>query len=184
MRKHPFLCLAFLAALPASAQETAPGIELIAGHPIHHDGAQQAGVAMALSIIPDRDRPSDLVAPCEELRIAAGLADDREGLRLETIFVVPRKATIRKDATFSVDGVLYEVRGRHLANKRLDLALDPFTGRPIGARHDGKEIPFSRCDPTANARRSRGEVQDAVVPSTRFDRIAGLLAAARTVRDE
>jgi putative transposase len=112
------------------------------------------------------------------------LAAPRTLSELAAVLVVPRKATIRKDATFSVDGVLYEVRGRHLANKRLDLALDPFTGLPIGARHDGKDIPFSRCDPAANARRSRGEVQNTVVPSTRFDRIAGLLAAARTVRDE
>ncbi len=52
------------------------------------------------------------------------------------------------------------------------------------ARHDGKPIVFSVCDPKANARRARGDVQDAVRPSTRFDRIAGLLAAARQVRDE
>ena len=103
---------------------------------------------------------------------------------LATALVVPHKATIRKDATFSVHGKLYEVRGRHLAGYRLDLALDPFFGHPIHARHDGKVVAFSVCDPKANAHRSRGEVQEANKPSTRFDRIAGLLAAARKVSDE
>ena len=113
------------------------------------------------------------------------LAAPRTIEELATALEVPHKATIRKDATFSVGGQLYEVRGRHLAGKRLDLALDPFSGRPLHARHDNKPIVFSVCDPKANARRSRGDVQDAAVqPSTRFDRIAGLLAAARTVRDE
>ncbi len=112
-----------------------------------------------------------------------GLAAPRSLADLADALVVPHKATIRKDATFSIGGCLYEVRGRHLANKRVDVALDPFTGRPLHVRHDGEPLAFSTCDPRANAGRSRGEAQDATPPTTRFDRIAGLLAAARTVRD-
>jgi len=118
-----------------------------------------------------RDGIRDLAAPRTLAELAAALE-------------VPHKATIRKDATFSIGGQLYEVSGRHLANKRLDVALDPFTGRPFRVSHDGKVIAFSTCDPKANAHRSRGEAQDVTPPSTRFDRIAGLLAGARKVRDE
>lgn len=118
-----------------------------------------------------RDGIRDLAAPRTLADIAAALE-------------VPHKSTIRKDATFSIGGCLYEIRGRHLANKRLDVALDPFTGRPIRVCHDGKSIAFTICDPRGNAHRSRGEPQDVNQPATRFDRIAGLLAAARTVRDE
>lgn len=97
---------------------------------------------------------------------------------------VPHRAQIRKDATFSVGGQLYEVRGRHLAGKRLTLALDPFTGRPLHACYDDQPIAFNVCEPRANAHRGRGAVEAVVAPCTRFDRIAGLLAAARTVRDD
>jgi putative transposase len=121
-------------------------------------------------------------------RFQEGVRNLAAPLTIEQIaaaFEVPREATIRKDATFSVNGRLFEVRGRHLAGKRIALALDPFTGLPIRANHDDKVIAFAACDPKANGRRSRGDVQaPAVPPSTRFDRIAGLLAAARKVTDE
>ncbi|HMY88804.1 MAG TPA: DDE-type integrase/transposase/recombinase [Microthrixaceae bacterium] len=96
---------------------------------------------------------------------------------------VPRVATVRKDATFSVDGTVYEVRGRHLSGKKIQVILDPFTGRPIRVEHDGQLLLFSVCDARSNARRGRGDVEDVPSVTTPFDRVAGLLQAARKVQD-
>lgn len=100
---------------------------------------------------------------------------------------VKHPALVRKDATFSVSGKQYEVRGRHLAGRKVDVILDPFTEKPIRVESDGQLLLFGPCDPQANARRGRSEVAAAApseAPKGTFDRIAGLLQAARAVRDE
>jgi putative transposase len=99
---------------------------------------------------------------------------------------IARHAKVRKDATFSIDGTLYEVRGRHLAGKTVTVATDPFTGAVLRVRHDGATVPFGVCDATANARRGRAQPANGTETPTpdRFQRIAGLLAAARKVSDE
>ena len=114
---------AMLAALSAAAQGTALAIELIPGHPIYHDDGQEAGVAMALAITPDPGHPANLTALCEELRLAAGLGEEREDLRLETIFVVPYKALAVEGYYWPRDGSLERnalVPGDGVARATLD----------------------------------------------------------------
>jgi hypothetical protein len=92
MRIRALTCAALVAAIPASAQEAPLGITLLWGHPLNHESAQEAGVAMGLSITPQGDHATDLVELCHELRRAAGLGSENgDQLRLETIFVVPYK---------------------------------------------------------------------------------------------
>jgi hypothetical protein len=115
---------ALVAAAPAAAQEMPLKIELLAGHPIYHEREHEAGVAMALAITPGQPHGPDLVTLCEELRVAAELGHKHdEGLRLETIFVVPRKGMAveghywPEDAALE-DGVL--VPGSEVARTALD----------------------------------------------------------------
>ncbi len=121
-------------------------------------------------------------------RFRAGLADlpgPTSAEQLALALEVSRTAKVRKDATFSVDGTLYEVRGQHLMAKTLHLRIDPFTGKVIRAEFDGHPVAFGPCDPRANARRSRATpVETPKQDSERFQRIASILAAAREVRDE
>jgi len=120
-------------------------------------------------------------------RFRAGLVGLPRPKTLEEIaaaLVVLRTAKVRKDATFSANGALYEVRGRHLANQTVSVRLDPFTERVLGVEHDGAPVTFGLCDVRANAERGRGApVQPELFPTPgRFQRIATLLAAAREVR--
>jgi hypothetical protein len=58
--------------------------------------------------------------------------------------------------------------------------VDPFTGAPLRASHQQKPLVIGPCDPTRNGRRGRPAASDEPAkPTTPFDPIAGLLAAAR-----
>jgi hypothetical protein len=118
------MCAALVAAAPASAQEMALNIELLPGHPIYHEREYEAGVAMAIAITPGKGHAPDLVTLCEELRAAATLGHEHDdGLRLETIFVVPYKGMAVEgyywpDDRARENGVL--VRGSEVARGVLD----------------------------------------------------------------
>lgn len=94
---------------------------------------------------------------------------------------------VLKDATFSHDGKLYEVTGRHLAGKRITIISDGLTGRLLRASWQGRPVRFGPCDPVANQRRGRPTTPEAsksggaTVP---FDPITALLQKAREVGDE
>lgn len=105
---------------------------------------------------------------------------------LAQAFLVRRSAKVRKDATFSVNKTLYEVRGRHLAGRNVDVAIDPFTRQVIAVQQDGHDVPYGVCDVRANARQERAEQAQAPDSSRpdRFQRIARVLQAAREVSDE
>lgn len=122
-------------------------------------------------------------------RFRAGLAalpGPRSLAELAAALEVPRTSKVRKDATFSVDGTLYEVRGRHLAGKTVEVIVDPFTNKVLRVRHDDTAVVFGPCDARANARSGRGDAADAAPSKApdRFQRVAGVLQAAREVRDE
>jgi hypothetical protein len=92
MKIRALTCAALFAAVPASAQEAPLGITLQRGHPLYHESAREAGVAMGLSIAPQGDHATELVELCQELRRAAGLGSENgDRLFLEAIFVVPYK---------------------------------------------------------------------------------------------
>jgi hypothetical protein len=127
MRIRALTCAIVVAAVPASAQEGTVGIKLLMGHPVYHEGEREAGVAMALSITPNHDRATSLVAVCEELRTAAGLkTENGDDLRLETIFVVPYKGMAVEGYYWPNDGTLEEgtlVRGDAVPRGTLDRIL-------------------------------------------------------------
>ena len=93
---------------------------------------------------------------------------------------------VRRDATFDIDGVVYEVAGRHLAGKRIAITCDGLTGKPLRATWQGQELRFGRCDAVANRQRRRPapESKKVVTPDTPFDPIAALLAKARETGHE
>jgi hypothetical protein len=93
---------------------------------------------------------------------------------------------VAKDATLSVDGVTYEVAGRHLTGKTIEIVIDPLTDTVLRALHRGRDVPIGPCDPKANVRRGRPEPSDepATAPEDLpFHPITGLLAAARQEPD-
>jgi hypothetical protein len=112
------------AAVPAFAQEAPLGITLLRGHPLYHESAQEAGVAMGLSIAPQDDHSTDLVELCHELRRAAGLGGENgDQLRLETIFVVPYKEMAVEGYYWPEDGGSGTgalVRGSGVSRETLD----------------------------------------------------------------
>ena len=124
MRIWALTCAAVTAALPVSAEEPAPGIDLLLGHPVYHEREQEAGVAMALAITPDHDRATDLMELCEELRRAAGLGKRRgDELRLEVIFVVPYKGMAIEGRYLPTAGTVEQgalVAGNGIARETLD----------------------------------------------------------------
>lgn len=124
MRICALTCAAVLAAVPASPQVAAFEIELSPGHPVYHESEKEAGVAMALTIAPDHDQATKPAELCEELRVAAGLAPENEdGLRLETIFVVPYKAMAVEGYYLPSDGSFGNralVPGSGIERKTLD----------------------------------------------------------------
>jgi hypothetical protein len=124
MSMRLLLGAALVAAAPASAQEAALRIDLIPGHPVHHEREKEAGVVMALSITPARDGATSLMELCEELRLAAGLGNEKgEELRLETIFVVPYKGMAVEGYYYPRDGTSPRnalVRGKDVARQVLN----------------------------------------------------------------
>jgi hypothetical protein len=145
-----FACIAMLTAAPAVAQEAALQIRLIPGHPVHHESEQEAGVAMALWITPGQPGATDLMELCEELRLAAGLRHERgDGLRLETIFVVPYKAMavegyyLPRDDTSGSNALL---RGKDVARATLD-GIVARAGIPSGLLDEAEVEHEISCAP-------------------------------------
>jgi hypothetical protein len=123
MRICALTCAAVVVAVPASAQQAGRGIELQFGHPVYHESEQEAGVAMGLSITPERNPAADLTELCEELRVAAGLANEHgDELSLEVIFVVPYKGTAIEGYYLPKDGTEGDalVPGNGIARGTLD----------------------------------------------------------------
>ncbi len=105
MRIFALGCIAAMAALPASASGPGLDVDLLPGHPLHLEATREAGVVMAIAITPHVPGSTDLVALCDELRTAAGLAlDQGAGLPLEVIFVVPYKGMAIEGYYLPVDG--------------------------------------------------------------------------------
>lgn len=93
------------------------------------------------------------------------------------------KRKIGNALTFSLDGKVFEVRGRHLAGETVEVVLDPFADAPLRVLHDGKPVVFGACDAVANARSGRGADAPVPEPTVPFDPIAALLRKARKVTE-
>lgn len=109
-------------------------------------------------------------APLTPARLAAALE-----------VTVTRK--VKGDATFSYEGITYEVTGRHLAGKEISLRVDVLTERPIAVTYRDRPVPFGRCEPHHNAERGRSRASETPtqLPPTKtpFSPIATLLQKAR-----
>jgi putative transposase len=81
--------------------------------------------------------------------------------------------------TFSLEGQTFEIRGRHLAGKKIQVVLDAFTGEPLRVLHEDTPVVFGRCDMAANRHRRRAAAAPATEPTVPFDPIAALLQKAR-----
>jgi transposase InsO family protein len=108
---------------------------------------------------------------------ALGLA--RSAKDLAAALEVTVKRRIGNALTFSVEGRLYEVRGRHLAGKTVDVVVDPFTGAPLRVEFEASSIVFGLCDMAANRHRGRAAAAPSSEPTVPFDPIAALLEKAR-----
>jgi transposase InsO family protein len=115
-------------------------------------------------------------------RFHAGLSDlprPRTAKELAAALEVTVKRRIGGDATFSIDGRLFEVSGRHLANRSLDVVVDPFTGNVLRASYQDKPVVVGPCDPALNRARRRAPETEEPTPTVPFDPIAALLQKAR-----
>jgi transposase InsO family protein len=83
----------------------------------------------------------------------AGLPRPRAARELASALEISMKRRVAGDATFSVDGEVFEVAGRHLANQLIDIVLDPFDGAILRASFQGKPVVVGRCSPALNRRR-------------------------------
>ena len=107
------------------------------------------------------------------------LGRPRSAKELADALEVTVKRRIGNALTFSLEGRLFEVRGRHLAGKTAAVVLDPFTGTPLRVAVDATPVVFGPCDMVANRRRGRGEAAPLPEPTVPFDPIAALLQKAR-----
>ncbi len=83
------------------------------------------------------------------------------------------------DGTFSLGGRTFEIRGRHLLHKQIQIVLDPFTDLPLRVSFDGRVVDFGVCDPAVNRHRRRAPEADEIANTVPFDPIAALLDKAR-----
>lgn len=124
MRIRTLACAAAVAAAPASADDLGLVIDLLPGHPIYHERQQEAGVVMALSIVPGQSNAAGLKELCEELRAAAGLGRVKgDNLLLDVVFIVPYKGMAIEGYYWPADGTLGSeelVRGSSVARETLD----------------------------------------------------------------
>jgi len=95
---------------------------------------------------------------------------------------VTETRVVRKDGTFTVGGVVYEVAGAWLARKRIEVVIDGLTDKPVRASWKEQPVRFGPCDPVANRSRRKPQIPSETAPvtaTTPFNPIAGLLERAR-----
>ena len=153
-------------------------------------GASLHDVNAALLAFLDADyhvRPhASLMGEAPIKRFHAGLKAlprPRSARELATALEVTMTRRVAGDATFSIDGKLFEVQGRHLAGRVIAVVIDPFTGDVLRATHDDVPLVVGRCDPVLNRGRKRVKAEAVPEPTVPFDPIAALLAKARKPHD-
>ena len=105
-------------------------------------------------------------------RYLAGLRALRRPLEpkeLARALEVTESRRVRRDATFELSGTTWEVSGRHLASKTVDLTIDGLSGRLLRVAWEGRPVRFGKCDPVANGRRRRPAKSTDIGPTTAFD---------------
>ncbi len=186
---------AVLAGLLASASAFGQQVTLVQGHPIYHEDGDEAGVAMALSITADDGDAAWLLRTCEELRSVARLEREQDGLRLETIFVVPYKSMAVEGYYLPADPSSERsalVAGQPVARSSLD-RLVARAGVPPGVLDETgveQEISCQTAEPLwtiawTDLRRVGGEAPETVIDHARSRFLAvhqGVVATVATRR--
>lgn len=98
---------------------------------------------------------------------------------IATALEITMKRRVAGDATFTIDGRTFEVSGRHLAHKMIEVVVDPFTGAILRANYQDTPVVVGACDPALNRGRRRAKPDTQPVPTVPFDPIAALLDQAR-----
>jgi transposase InsO family protein len=149
-------------------------------------GATLHDVNAALLAFLDADyhaRPhSSLLGETPSKRFQRGLGAlprPRTAKELAEALEITVKRRVAGDATFSIDGRTFEVRGRHLAHKIIDVVIDPFSGAVLRASHQDRPVVVGICDPALNRGRRRATPADEPARTVPFDPIAALLDQAR-----
>ncbi len=106
----------------------------------------------------------------------------RTAKELAAALEISMKRRVAGDATFTVEGRVFEVRGRHLAHKMIEVVVDPFTGAVLRASYQDNPVVVGACDPMLNRRRGRAKPAEEAAPTVRFNPIAALLDQARKER--
>ena len=91
---------------------------------------------------------------------------------------------VKKDGTFSIDSVVYEVAGRHLHGRWVQVVTDGLTGQLLRVAREEQPVRFGLCEPVNNARRRRAPVEEEPASDVSFDPIARLLQQARELPRE
>lgn len=93
---------------------------------------------------------------------------------------------VKNDATFSVDGHLYEVEGRHIAGKQIQIVVNGLTGELLRASWQDRPLRFGQCNPIANSHRPKRDSEETqpTTSSVPFNPISALLDKAREDNDE
>ena len=154
MRICATICAVVIVAAPAAADDIALGVDLLPGHPVHHEALHEAGAVMAIVITPGRGAITDLQGLCEELRLAAGLRREwAAGLPLEVVFVVPYKGMAVEGYYLPADGQAGSealVRGSDVPRAQLD-DIVARAGIPSGIldeRDVEQEVSCTLAEPT------------------------------------
>lgn len=92
---------------------------------------------------------------------------------------IESRRRVKKDGTFSVDSVVYEVDGRHLHGRWVQIVTDGLTGKLLRVSYQEHAVRFGRCEPVNNARRRRAPVVEPTRSDVPFDPITRLLQQAR-----
>lgn len=149
-------------------------------------GSTLADVNAALQAFLDADyhlRPhAGLMGEPPSRRFHAGLralGRARTAKELADALEVTVTRRVSNALTFSLEGRAFEVRGRHLAGKTLQVVLDAFTGEPLRVLLDEHPVTFGLCDVAANRHRRRAEPSPSPENTVPFDPIAALLHRAR-----
>lgn len=103
---------------------------------------------------------------------------------LASALEITARRQVKKDGTFAIDSIVYEVTGRHLFGRWITVVTDGLTGRLLRVAWQGQTVPFGPCDPVANRHRKRAPAVEQARADVPFDPIAGLLEQARELRDE
>lgn len=147
------------------------------------DGASQLSVALLAWVDAYNQRPHGGLMGERPVAVyrqgIRALPAPKTAAQLALALETTAKRRVRKDATLTMDGALYEVAG-WLAGKTVEVRACGLTGAVLGARYQERDVPIGPCDAVANRHRARPAETEVTPPTDLpFNPVAGWLQAAR-----